>query len=107
MGEHNALERKRPFYQFKCEVLATQTKKRISFPEAEEEVKERFRQDGKQFRFVSYVSRVRGDVKIEKSPRIQLGDRMWKCREILTDPNRIPLSSKLPGKGNLKHRTQR
>ena len=34
----------------------------MSFPEAEEEVKERFRQDGKQFRFVSYVSRVRGDV---------------------------------------------
>ena len=60
--EHNALERKCPFYQFKCEVVATQTKKRISFPEAEEEVKERFRQDGKQFRFVSYVSRVRGDV---------------------------------------------
>ena len=56
--EHNALERKCPFYQFECEVLATQTKKRISFPEAEEEVKERFRQDGKQFRFVSYVSRV-------------------------------------------------
>ena len=60
--EHNALERKCPFYQFKCEVLATQTRKRVSFPEAEEEVRERFRQDGKQFRFVSYVSRVRGDV---------------------------------------------
>ena len=56
------MERKCPFYQFKCEVLATQTRKRVSFPEAEEEVRERFRQDGKQFRFVSYVSRVRGDV---------------------------------------------
>merc|ERR1712105_99475 len=60
--EHNALERKCPFYQFKCEVLATQTRKRVSFPEAQEEVRERFRQDGKQFRFVSFVSRVRGDV---------------------------------------------
>ena len=59
--EHNALERKCPFYQFKCEVLATQTRKRISFPEAEEEVKERFRQNGKQSRFVSYVSKVRKD----------------------------------------------
>ena len=61
--EHNALERKCPFYQFKYEVLATQTRKRISFPEAEEEVKERFRQDGKQFRFVSYVSKVRNDAR--------------------------------------------
>ena len=61
--EHSALERKCPFYQFKYEVLATQTRKRISFPEAEEEVKERFRQDGKQFRFVSYVSKVRNDAR--------------------------------------------
>ena len=56
--EHNALERKCPFYQFKCEVLTTQTRKRNGFLEAEEEVEERFRQDGKQFRFVSYVIRV-------------------------------------------------
>ena len=52
------MERKCPFYQFKCEVLTTQTRKRNGFLEAEEEVEERFRQDGKQFRFVSYVIRV-------------------------------------------------
>ena len=79
----------------------------MSFPEAEEEVRERFRQDGKQFRFVSYVSRVRGDVQNREVAQNATGGLDVEMAGNPTGPNKIPLSSKLLGKGNLKHRTQR
>ena len=40
-----------PYYQFKREVLATVTKEKLTFQEAEEKVKDTFRENEKQYSF--------------------------------------------------------
>ena len=46
-GDHSALDKQCPFYQFKCEVIATHTRLRIPFGDAEAMVREKYRQENK------------------------------------------------------------
>ena len=50
-GDHSALDKQCPFYLFKSEVIATQTRQRIPFGDAEAIVKEKFRQENKTYSF--------------------------------------------------------
>ena len=52
-GGHNSMDKKCPFYLFKCEVLATQVRRKLTPGEAVDEVKGRFSEEGKQFNFVT------------------------------------------------------
>ncbi|MEL6805241.1 MAG: hypothetical protein AAFO91_15830, partial [Bacteroidota bacterium] len=49
---HRSSSNKCPVYAFKSEVLATQAKRKCTFREAEEQVKEGYREQGKQYSFV-------------------------------------------------------
>ena len=50
-GDHSALDKQCPLYQFKCEVIATHTRLRIPFGDAEAMVKEKYRQENKTYSF--------------------------------------------------------
>ena len=50
-GEHNAYDKQCPFYLFKCEVIATHTRQRIPYGEAETIVREQYRQENKTYSF--------------------------------------------------------
>ena len=52
-GGHNSMDKKCPYYLFKCEVLATQVRRKLTLREAEEEVRDRFSEEGKQFSFAA------------------------------------------------------
>ena len=49
---HSSINRKWPAYEYKAEILATKIRNGITYPEAEEKVKERFRNYGKTYSFV-------------------------------------------------------
>ena len=51
-GEHTATDRNCPFNIFKYEVVATQTKEKLTYIEAEDKVKATFRQENKQYSFI-------------------------------------------------------
>ena len=51
-GSHKSMDRKCPFYMFKSEVLATQARMKCLYHEAESEVKDRYREQGKTYSFV-------------------------------------------------------
>ena len=46
------MNKKCPYYQFKREVIATVTKEKLTFKEAEEKVKDTFRENEKQYSFI-------------------------------------------------------
>ena len=48
---HRSTNKKCPHYLFKAEVLATQTRLRCTFQDAEDQVKENYREDGKSYSF--------------------------------------------------------
>ena len=50
-GCHNALYRKCPYYEFRKEILATETRQKVTRSEAEDIVRERFREEGKTYSF--------------------------------------------------------
>ena len=49
-GAHSFMNKKCLAYEYKTEILATEIRNGITYPEAEEEVKERFRNYGKTYR---------------------------------------------------------
>ena len=49
--EHNSMNKTCPYFQFKREVIATVTKEKLTFQEAEEKVKDTFRENEKQYSF--------------------------------------------------------
>ena len=51
-GDHKSIDKKCPHYEYKCEVLATQTRQRCTYHEAEDIVQDRFRAQGKRYNFV-------------------------------------------------------
>ena len=51
-GSHKSMDRKCPLYIFKSEVLATQARVKCLYHEAESEVKDRYREEGKTYSFV-------------------------------------------------------
>ena len=50
-GDHKSSSNKCPSFIFKSEVLATQAKRKCTFREAEEQAKETYREEGKQYSF--------------------------------------------------------
>ena len=50
-GSHRSTDKKCPHYMFKAEILATQTRLRCTFQDAEDKVKEQYREDGKSYSF--------------------------------------------------------
>ena len=52
-GQHRSSDNKCPQYAFKSEVLVTQTKRRCTFYDAQDEVRERFREEGKSYSFAA------------------------------------------------------
>ena len=56
LGNNMSTDRKCPHYLFKSEVLATQTREHITYREAEDVVRDRFREDGKTYSFITKKS---------------------------------------------------
>ena len=57
-GPHPSTYNKCPSYVFKSEVLATQVKCRLTFKEAEDDVKKRYRDEGKNYSFIVKQQRI-------------------------------------------------
>ena len=52
-GAHRSMDKKCPHYEYKSEVLATQTRQKCTYHEAIEQVQDRFRSLGKRYNFVT------------------------------------------------------
>ena len=97
------MDKKCPFYLFKCEVIATQTRRKLTPREAEEEVRERFSEEGKQFNFaarkkpVSSASRNNEDTvertenSSEQESRVEDSEKTIKGAESVLGSSQEPL----------------
>ena len=52
-GAHRSMDKKCPHYEYKSEVLATQTRQKCTYHEAIDQVQDRFRSEGKRYNFVT------------------------------------------------------
>ena len=52
-GDHKSMDKKCPHYEYKAEVLATQTRQRCTYHEAVDQVQDRFRSEGRRFNFMA------------------------------------------------------